>query len=144
MTKSPFEMFATDKTLETRGIRVDYGAFYFNIARAGGANDRFRDLVREKTRPYQRAIDLGQMDEDVALKLSGEAFAESVLMGWGKVVEGKDVPNKMPSPKGDIDFNVANAIKLFAELPELLADLMFEAQKRGNFQRVENKDDAKN
>lgn len=142
MSKSPYDIFGTDPSLEVTGIRIDYGSFYFQIARAGGENTKFRTIVREKMAPYQRAIELGEMDEKVALKVTGEAFAESVVLGWGspEFGEGK-VPGRDGKP---VDFSVEACKQMFADLPEMLDDLMKQATKLANFRKAAAADDAGN
>lgn len=142
---NPWAMFQTNAVAEQKGIRIDYGAFYFTVARAGGSNDKFKAKVRELMRPYERAIELGEMDDKVASKLAAEAFAETVVLGWGSVVDGKDVEGVLTKPNGDkVEFSVDAVKDLFAELPELFTDLMQQANKPQNFRRVAQEVDAKN
>jgi hypothetical protein len=142
MAKSPFDIFGTEPSLETLGVNIDFGSFYFKVARAGGANTSFREVIRSKLQPYQRAIELGEMDEKVADKLTAEAFAETVMLGWGSTEfgEGK-IPGKDGKP---IAYSVEAAKKLLTDLPELMKDLMAQAQKLSNFRAAAADADAKN
>jgi hypothetical protein len=145
LTKTAWDLFGTDKKLETAGIRIEYGSFYVVIARAGGDNTKFNELMRDKLRPYARAIELGEMDEDVATRLTGDAFAEAIVQTWGSIVDGDDVPGKFPRPDGSaLDFSVDNVKLVFKELPEFLTDLMQQASKCANFRKLDARADAKN
>ena len=153
--KSPFDVFGTEPTLEQTGIRIDYGSYYFLIGRAGGANTKFSDAVRAKFRPYQRALDLGEMDDKVSNRLTAEAFAETVVLGWGtpdpieggtaEENEGRFGAGLMIGQDGAaIPFSVDAVKAMLTALPDLTMDLIKESQKIANFRKVVASDDAKN
>jgi len=157
MAKSPFSVFGTEPTLEQTGIRIDYGSFYFHIARAGGTNAKFSEAVRAKFRPFQRAVDLGEMDEKVSNRLTAEAFAETVVLGWGTPAPDPtktDEENKEDGRFGDgfmigadgvaIPFSIDAVNTMLTSLPDLTMDLIKESQKIANFRKVVATDDAKN
>jgi hypothetical protein len=145
MAKSPYDVFETDESLEREGIIVDYGDFYFKVARAGGANTKFREHVRAKLAPYQRAIELGEMSEELAQRLTGESFAETVVITWGVTVNGKRKDGAIPGRDGKpVAFSVEACKQLFRDLPAQLDDLMSQSTKLANFRKVNAKDDAGN
>jgi hypothetical protein len=155
---SPFALFETNTDLEKAGIDLDYGAFYLTVARAGGSNTRFGEVLRAKLAPYRRAIETETMDDELAGRLAVEAFAESVITGWGRfkvdeagatVLDAQGnkvrVPGKMPWRDGsERDFSVENVTELFKLLPDLARDAMTQAQRQTLFRRTLAEIDGKN
>jgi len=146
---SPFAQFETDPELERSGLRIDYGKFYFQIARAGGANTRFRDVLRAKMEPHRRALATETMDDELADKLAIEAFAETTVLGWGHTVkeDGVEVDHrgKIVWRDGSLrDYSVEAVKELFSLLPDLARDVMGQAQRTALFRRSLAEIDAKN
>lgn len=133
---SPYEMFKTDKKLEQDGIVLDYGSFKITIARAGGSNRRFEQLLEARAKPLRRAMAI----ETPGLKrrvepLLREVFAETVVLGWENVRDAQG--NVMP-------FSKENCVKLFTDLPDLFADVQEQAAKMSHFRTESLEDEAKN
>jgi hypothetical protein len=140
--RSPYAMFQTDETVERQGVTIEYGPFYFKVARAGGSNSRYRDVLRERMRPHRRALENEVMNDDLANRIVREVFAETVVLGWGSEDLGE---GKIVAPDGKpLDFSVENVKQLFKDLPELGNDLMNQATKFNNFRAVVAELDAKN
>ncbi len=139
---SPYALFETDKSIEQTGIRIDYGPFYFQVARAGGANTRFRDVFRQRMAPHKRAMATETMGDELAEKLHREVFAETVVLSWGSEEFGE---GKIPGRDGKpIDFS-ADAVKaLFKDLPDLATDVITQSQSVGLFRKVIAELDAGN
>lgn len=139
---NPFALFETDQAVEQQGVEVDYGAFYFNIARAGGANSRYKKTMAAKTKPFRRLIQEGRMPEAKSKELMHEAVAETVVLGWGSKKHGH---GKMIGKQGEaIDFSHANIIQLFNDLPDLFQDLWEQANSVALFRATEEEEDAGN
>lgn len=139
---SPFALFSTDGNVETKGIDLDYGAFYFTIARAGGANERFKKMMAAKTKPYRRLIENDTLPDDVSRSILHHVVARTVVLGWGSSVHG---PGKMIGREGEaIDFSAEAVEDLFAALPDLFADLWAQAQKASHFRVEDQAADAGN
>lgn len=137
---SPFYAFEADEALERAGIKIDYGPFYFQVARAGGSNDRFRDVLRQKMEPHRRALATDTMPEKLADKLTVETFAQTVILGWGRTVQvdGADVdePGVITWRDGsDRQYSTEAVIELFTLLPDLAKDVMEQATNRALFKR---------
>lgn len=130
---SPYAMFASDKALEAKGIWLDFGAFKIRVARAGGSNQKFRIALEQKLRPYQLQMKTGTMDNEQALRLLAEAYAETVVLGWEGVTdsEGKAMA-----------FTQENVVKLFTDLPELFNEVQEQAGKLANFRALEQEEAA--
>lgn len=146
---SPYALFETDKAVEQNGVRIDYGPFYFQVARAGGANTRFRDTLRARMAPHKRAVATETMSDDLADKISIDVFAETVVLGFGrtKIVEGKEVdePGVITGRDGkDVLFTPEAVKQLFRDLPDLARDIMQQAQSVALFRSTIADIDAKN
>lgn len=116
--------FGTDADREVRGEKFDYGDFWFQCARAGGANKKFLSAWTERTRPLERKIKNGALSEEEGGRVLAEIWADTVVLGWGGVTMG-DLDKGLTGPKAEepAPFSRANAVKLFLELPALFADL---------------------
>lgn len=119
-----YDKFKTDPTTEKTGVVLNYGDFRVTVARSGGANKAYQRLLENKTRPYQRAMATGVMDNELALDIVKEVFAETVVLNW-EVKEGVDSwIEGVESPDGEIlPFNKENVMVVFKELPDLFSDI---------------------
>lgn len=139
---NPFAMFQTDEALEAAGVTIDYGAFWFKIARAGGGNKRFARILTAKMKPYRRLIQEDRMPEDMAQKLLHEAVANGIVLDWGSEAHG---PGNMIGKDGEaIPFSESALVALFQALPDLFADLYQQANKVALFRAGEEETDAGN
>jgi len=124
---SVYDVFATDKEAEESGIKLNYGDFSFLIARAGGANKRFQNLLEKRLAPHQRALQAGLMDERHARKILIECFAETVMLGWDGVTDREGMP---------IAYSKDACVALFLDLPDLFDEVREQAAKPANFRRA--------
>jgi len=144
--QSIYDLYATSKDAEVNGVVVTFGAAgKIRIARAGGANERFAAAFEKKTRGKRREIEAGTLPISEQRRLSVEAFAETVVLGWEgicerptKDAEGKEIPGKT------LEYSRANVIKLLTELPDLFDRLREEATSMANFQVQNLEADAGN
>ena len=128
---SPYALFETDKTIEQEGVRVNYGPFYFQVARAGGANTRFRDLLRQRMAPHKRAMATDTMSEDLQEQIGMDVFCETVVLGWGSEEFGE---GKIAGRDGKpVEFSTENVKKLFSDLKDLARDVFQQAQTTALF-----------
>lgn len=132
---SPYALFSTDTALESSGITLDYGSFRLCIARAGGANRKFQQVLEAKLKPHRRQIQTETLADEVAHRLIVEAYAEAVLLGWDGVVDAAGQP---------LPFTKDNAIRLMTDLPDLFRDLQEQATKAALFRRQAQEADEKN
>lgn len=128
---SPYALFETDKKVEQEGVKLDYGPFYIQVARAGGANTRFRDLLRTRMAPHKRAMATETMSEELQEKIGMEVFCETVVLSWGSEKHGE---GKIAGRDGKpLDFSVENVKALFKDLPDLARDVFAQSQSVGLF-----------
>ena len=131
-----YSAFKTNPELETKGIVIDYGdAGRFRIARAGGANASYQKKLAALAKPIRRQIQAETIGKEKAEEIMAEAFFHTVLLGWEGVTDADG--NELP-------YSIQNARTLFADLPDLLADLVESAQKASLFRDEVAEQDAKN
>lgn len=149
---SAYSQFKTNPELEKNGVVVDYGTYYFLVARAGGANKAFERTMKRLFDPHRRAIQTETMDPKKLEALMRRAYAESVILGWGykkdaddkKFVDGKFEALDDEGEPVLLDFEVDNVVKVFADLPDLFKDIQDTANKLALYREEVNKADAKN
>ena len=80
-------------------------------------------------------VELGELDDKTDLRITAEAYAEAVIIGWRGVKDhqGRELP-----------FTKENAVKLLTDLPELFADIRGQAKDIANFRKAAIEADAKN
>ena len=125
-----YKQFKTDKTLENKGVELNYGDFRITIARAGGANKQFSKVLSAKSKPFRRAIQTETMNDDRAMELLMETYAASVILNWETKVNGKFQVGIEPS-EGDklLPFTVENVILTLTNLPDLFMDVQEQATR---------------
>lgn len=144
---SMYSNFGTNEDLEKGGVELDYGTFRVRIARAGGANKKFAKAMELKSRPHRRALEAGTMNEDVAMEILYEAYAETIIIGWSvpskdkedvwvSAIEGSDGEN--------ITFNSENLVATFKALPELFLAIKDSAEQAATFRSDDLEQEAKN
>lgn len=50
-------------------------------------NEKYRDFIKKKTKPYRSAIRAGQLDETLMTEIVVEALARTILLGWEGLTE---------------------------------------------------------
>jgi hypothetical protein len=132
---SPYAMFSSNAAKETAGIWKQIGATSYLIARAGGKNEKFMKIAKERFLPFQAAINNDMLPMDVARQLAIEAFVDGILLDWKKFYDrdGTELP-----------YSRDNAIRVLTELPELFTLLSKEAASLSNFQGEQLDEAAKN
>ncbi len=143
-----YAQFETDTSAEKNGVVIDYGDFYFKICRAGGANERYTRILKEKFKPHRRALQTETMSDDAQDRLIREAYAEGVIVGWGYRKNPKDkgfVDGKFLDRDGnELAFSIENVSQVITDLPDLFKDLQEQASKVSLFRAVIDEADAKN
>lgn len=129
MSKSLYEIFSTDSSLEKEGIAVEYGEATIILARAGGSNRKFQSVLERKMRPYRSAINSGTMDESTAERLLAEAYAEAVIRAW----DGVTFPPDHEQAGQPMPFSADNVVKVLLDLPDLFRDIQEQSTRLANF-----------
>lgn len=133
---SMYRQLETNKALETKGVEIDYGSFRVTLARAGGANKRYEKILDAKSKPHRRAMKTETMDNEVAIGVMREVYADSIILHWetkdakGEWQVGIEAKPKKGSDKLTIvPFNRENVVQAMIDLPELLIWFKEDAEK---------------
>jgi len=96
----------------------------FLLARAGGANTKFKQKVAVALKPHLRRLQDMKMPEEETNAIVIPIFVDYVLLNW----KGVKLTDKTEYP-----FSKENAIKVLTSLPDLFAELRDKAQEFSNF-----------
>lgn len=135
MRSSMYDLFRSDADAEKNGIALDYTDFRITIARAGGSNKRYAKLLNLKAKPYQRLIQMDQLDNDKAIEILMEVYADCVVKDWEMKNENDEWVSGIEDPSGGeiLEVNKANVLATFKALPDLFADVREQAEKGALF-----------
>ena len=129
-----YDLFRSDTEAEKNGIALDYTDFRITIARAGGSNKRYAKLLNLKAKPYQRLIQMDQLENDKAIEILMEVYADCVVRDWEVKTDDAWVSGIENPDGGEIlDVNKANVLATFKALPDLFADVREQAEKGALF-----------
>ncbi len=148
---SMYGQLETDKALETKGVEVNYGSFRVTLARAGGANKKYEKLLDARSKPHRRAMKTDTMDNEVAIEVMREVYADSIILHWeskdakGEWQVGIEAKPKKGSVKvAIVPFNRENVVQAMVDLPELLIWFKEDAEKLSLYLVQELEEDVKN
>lgn len=143
--RSIFDLFETDPQLEKTGITVDYGDFgYFRLARAGGANEKYEQVLQQKAAPLRRALENGILPPSTLRKLQRETLVETLLLGWGSPAHGEG--NLVGKGGEPLPYSAENALALLSTpgMQDLANDLLEQARSSAGFKAAIGEGEAKN
>lgn len=129
------EDFAKDSEKENKGVWMPFKRFEYLVARAHRNNTKFLKTMEEKMRPYQWALDRGNMNalRDVANDVMQEVYAETILLGIRRI------DTKEPLP-----YTVEDGVALFNRLPDLWDEIFKFATSTEPYSPAQIKDDSGN
>src|SRR5687768_6541126 len=104
-----YKQFKANKDLETKGVCLEIGDSRFYVRRAGGGKRAFATTFAEKTKPFQRQVQLGTLPEDKALDIMLDTYWDAVMLNWENVADENDNP---------LEYNKENFKKVMRDLPE--------------------------
>jgi hypothetical protein len=125
--------FKTDLKLEIEGVwfPIDEKA-RLKVARYG--NDRFKELMSKKARPYKQSIRNDTLPDRIYDKILIEAMAETILLDWENIEE-----NDTPIP-----YSVENAKRLLTEYKDFRDLVSNFSNEAASYRAEERQDDLKN
>ena len=143
-----FAMFGTNKEAERTGVWINYGDVKFLVARAGGANLRYAEVLKKRLKPIQHQVDRGTLSKDEDDRVSAEIFAEGSVRDV-QCLKNPDVPDSwvqdVPAEDGTIlPYTTANVVTLLLALPEMANDLRLQARDANKYLTVQEDEDVKN
>jgi hypothetical protein len=127
---NPYKLFKTNPELEMNGVTSDFGGMFITIARSGGANKTYQQVLSKRFKPYRSQLDRDTIDPDLANKIYAEVFASTIVKGWSDVTDEDDNP---------LPFTFENCVKLFLDLPDLFAEVQKKAADLSLFREEEVK-----
>lgn len=131
-----YALYETDGNYETNGIDLEVAeGVRFRVARAGGSNKKYQQVLSKLIKPYQRQFENGTLDEGKAGEIMQQAFIRGCLLGWQGVTDRNGEP---------MEFNEGNALKLFGDLPDLFEQLQEQAKKVSNYRSEDIEEAAGN
>ena len=133
---STYSTFKTDTMKERQGVWHDLGdAGAFLLGRAGGSNVGFGKKLATLTTPHRRAIQHGEMREELANSILIQVYAENVVLAWEGVTDSAGQP---------LPFNKENCIKLLSDLPDLFVEIKRFAENSTLYREELQKADSEN
>lgn len=146
MSKSSvFKTFGTSRQLEREGIWLNYGDIKFLVARAGGTNIAYQELLKAKIRPVRHQIErdtLSKADDD---RINAELYAETVIKDVQVLKEDGTWEKGVPTENGDIlPYSSSAVVALLLELPELFRDVRACASDSQKYLKEQEAADVKN
>lgn len=125
---SLYSKFKTSTDLETNGIYLDLGFVRIKVARAGGNNQKYNAVISKVSKQHGRAFQHDLINDDRALAIMREVYADTVILDWETRVGGTDSAPEFERGIEDengeiIEFNRENVIKTLTALPDLLIEI---------------------
>jgi hypothetical protein len=138
------KMYGTNKVAEQKGVVFSYGDDRLTLARAGGANDKFKRVMEDKLRPHKRAFEQGRLREDISNQIMTEAYAETIILNWETQVDGEWVQGIGGTDGSVIEFNVANVVRMLNEYPDFFRQVRADSSDLANYLAESTENDLKN
>ena len=130
---SPKKQFKGDSNLEIKGVKIQYDGFSVTIARAGGANTKYRELINALGRDYRNDIRSGTLPPEKELEMMAVVYARTIILDW-------DVTDEKNNP---IPCTEKNIVKELLDCPDWFADLQAKAMNVAYFRKRELEDELK-
>jgi len=130
-----YEMVETDPVLEQTGVIFNYPHLKLRITakRAGGANKGFNKALTRRSKDFQRALDLGAIDNDTMIALLQEVFADEVVVLWETFVDGEWKEGIEQRDGSLAPCTRENILAAFKALPYVFHQLREDAEKHTFF-----------
>ena len=148
---SIFKTYTLDAGLEKDGVEIDFDDLKVVLARAGGANTKFKHVFQQVSKPYRHQINNETLEDDVATRILAITYAKTVIKGIavlktrGEKEEDNVWVEGVPTEDGKIlPYNEVNVIALLVNLPEFFKDLQEISANVGNYRKDLDGEDLKN
>lgn len=139
-----FAQFETDPKLEKDGIEIQYtigdpeydkNPPTFIVARAGGSNRAYNNMVDHELKPLQRRLRADNVGTEELENLYRKIYSKTIVKGWRNV---RDAKNNL------IPFSEKNVLEYFNTLPEIYEDIKSQANKVSLYRKHDREETAKN
>lgn len=154
---SLYEKCQTDFSLEANGVTFVYPDLGVRVVlcRAGGANKGYVKALARRAKDFQRAIDLGQVDNETMEVILREVFADEVIKSWETAVPTDEVDATgepvvawkigIEGPDGELlPFNRENVIKTLKALPVVFERIREDSTRNSHYLASVKEAQAKN
>lgn len=142
-----FDIFKTDKTLDEKGIDLEYGNTRIRVLRAGPSNKKYVAKVSKEFNKVRKLEEAGALSNEQSSSIMRKIYAETIIVGWKTQVDGVFVDGISTGTGSSLllEFNTENVIATLNILPpEFFADLIQQAAKLENFRTEELEIEVKN
>lgn len=123
-----FDRFDRDEELEANeGVDLRFtDNAVITILRAGGSNKKYARVFGRITKPYQRQMNAGTLDEKLSIELHAKVYAESIIVGWSGIKSGGE----------EVPFTKQNVIDFLISVPEVFTEIRIAAESMDTFRRA--------
>jgi hypothetical protein len=148
--QSVWSVFGVDRKKEIDGVQFYYpGGVRVTLARAGGGNEQFAKAHEIHMRQHKAAAKLpGGMPEKLQRSVITEVYLDAVIRKFETDVSETDDPEYQPvivMEDGQVLPSTRDNLKmLFTRLPDLLMEIVGDAQNLSHFRKEELEADAGN
>lgn len=152
-----YEKCQTDSNLEANGVTFVYPDLGMRVTlkRAGGGNKGYNKALAKRSKDVQRAIDLGQVDNDTMEAILRDVYADEVVVLWESLVAtgekdeaGNDVMAwqvGIEAPDGTLlPFTRENVVKTLKALPVVFERIREDATRNSHYLISNREAQAKN
>lgn len=149
-----WSVFGTDAKKEIDGVFVEYpGGIRVKLARAGGRNERYARAHEIYMRPHRQAAKIpGGLSDKVQRDVIAKVYLDAVILSFETNVSTHENPDENPDWKqvivlesGDeVQANKQELTALFTRLPDLLLQVINDANDIQLYRKAELEDEAKN
>lgn len=109
--------FKTDAAKEQDGTWIDAGGgLRLKIARLG--NPRYKECMRELTKPVTRQLRIGAVDDDQAKAIMRKGISRFVLLGWENLEDDNGKPIVYTPAKAEELLGLDEFYKMVLELSQ--------------------------
>lgn len=119
-----YDRFKTNTNFEKTGVWVDLGVARIKVARAGGSNQAYQRRLTALTKPHRRAIQSGNMDNDLLQDLLAQVYASDVILDWETKDDMGNYHKGIENSDGEIvPVNYDNVYRVLTDLPDLFSEI---------------------
>lgn len=145
-----WSVFGTDAKKEVDGVYVEYpGGIRVKLARAGGRNERYAKFHEIHMRPHRQAAKIpGGLSDKVQRSVIAKVYLDSVILSFETNLGSDENPNWQQiivlEDGSEVPANKETLTELFTRLPDLLLQIINDANDTMLYRKAELEDEAKN
>jgi len=79
---SLFKQYETDRLAERDGLAVVFDDVVLTIARAGGSNQAYKNLLQSRLKKVRRQLDQETLSGEKQEEILAGVYAETIILGW--------------------------------------------------------------